>query len=62
MLGQANGSIGSFEELNNQVVRRFGKREIELSYDVCKRIQEEMLTNVNYPQLIKDGAKIVLEM
>ena len=35
MIGQANGEISSFEELNNQIIKRFGKREIGLSYDVC---------------------------
>ena len=62
MIGQANGEISSFEELNNQIIKRFGKREIGLSYDVCKKMQEEMLTNNNYADIIKCGAKIVLRM
>lgn len=62
MIGQASGKISSFEELNNQIVKRFGKREIGLSYDVCKKIQQEMLANNDYADVIKRGAKIVLEM
>ena len=62
MIGQANGEISSFEELNNQIIKRFGKREIGLSCDVCKKMQEEMLTNNNYADIIKCGAKIVLRM
>ena len=62
MIGQANGGISSFEELNNQIVKKFGKREIELSYEVCKKMQEEMLANSDYAETVKRGAKIVLEM
>lgn len=62
MIGKANGGINSFEELNNQIVKRFGKREIGLSFDTCKKMQEEMLAHKDYSEIIKCGAKIVLEM
>ncbi len=62
MIGEANGEINSFEELNNQIVKRFGKREIGLSFENCKKMQEEMLAHKDYSEIIKRGAKIVLEM
>lgn len=54
--------IDSFEKLNQKIVEKFGNKEIELSYDICKKLQEEMLDNNEYAEVIKCGAKIVSKM
>lgn len=61
-IGQENSGISCFEEINNQIVKKFGKREIALSYDVCMKMQEEIISTLNYADIIKRGAKVVLEM
>ena len=62
MIGLSNDEINSFEKLNNQIIKRFGKREIGLTYEVCKEMQEDMLKNSSYAEIIRVGAKKVLEM
>lgn len=62
IIGQADGKINSFEELNKQIVKKFGNREIKLSYEICEKLQAEILANSDYSECIKNGARIVLEM
>lgn len=62
VIGHSNGAITTFDELNNEIVNRFGKREIGLTSESCKQIQEEMLACNDYAEVIKHGANIVLDM
>ena len=62
MIGQANGEINNFKELNNRIVKKFGEKEIRLSYEVCKKMQEEILAHDNYAEIIKCGANVVSKM
>lgn len=62
IVGLQYEEIDSFEKLNQKIVEKFGNKEIELSYDICKKLQKEMLDNNKYAEVIKCGAKIVSKM